>query len=784
MAEEARLTPLTREQTALMTTLILDTGLPAPRDVVAAVYERTDGVPLHIEELLGALAEEERTDSRAIRDADVPDTLEDAILQRIGRLSPEAQAVARSGAVIGRCFVPAVLAGIMDVPADSLDAPLRELIDEHVLEAPGLRGLYDYRHQVLSDVLYRSLPDTQRRRLHARAGEYGRELEGASEIHASVHFERAGMHAQAFRSALQGAQVAARLSSHREAFELYGRAVANLPQELPAIEQAQLFEAYAVEAAAVEETALGESAATRARERYLTAGDPVGAADQLVTIAGMARRNARPVSGRLAAIDAALAEAELLPAGPRASTVKASLNVELAYTSFDAIDLDGARTAIDAGLDAAREADDEEFVLWLSSLQGVLQSLTGEGPEALDRIAAAARDARKRGEEDGGVTAYRDGSVMAARVMDYRRAAALIEEGLRYADSIDQSHCAHIMAATGALVAWADGRWDESVALGRHALADRGCQRGAVMARWPIGYVAMGRGEAATATEQLAAAEAFGDASGLPDFVLAASWGRAELALLSGDLEGAIGLTEQAFELAQGVGERARMAPFVVTGVRARLAAGRPGDAERWMTQVGEMLKPVEWYASPALDHGAGLLALATGSVAAARGSLERAVRGWDTRGRTWEGLWARLDLATCLMRISRGVEARSLIAEVREAAEGLESRPLLARVEELERLNKRHGAEDVAWHPLTAREYEVARLIAAGMTNGEIASELTVSPRTVGSHVEHVLAKLGAARRTEIATWVASTVQPPVIRPEPPGAAAPVGAESSAAGR
>lgn len=50
LAEEARLAPLTLDQTALMTTLILATGLPAPRDVVDAVFERTDGIPLHIEE--------------------------------------------------------------------------------------------------------------------------------------------------------------------------------------------------------------------------------------------------------------------------------------------------------------------------------------------------------------------------------------------------------------------------------------------------------------------------------------------------------------------------------------------------------------------------------------------------------------------------------------------------------------------------------------------------------------------------------------------------------------
>ena len=97
LAEEARLAPLTYEQTALVTTLILGTGLPAPREVVKAVYERTDGIPLYIEELLGALGEDARDDGRAIRDAHVPETIEDAILARLSRLSEDARAVARAG---------------------------------------------------------------------------------------------------------------------------------------------------------------------------------------------------------------------------------------------------------------------------------------------------------------------------------------------------------------------------------------------------------------------------------------------------------------------------------------------------------------------------------------------------------------------------------------------------------------------------------------------------------------------------------------------------------------
>jgi DNA-binding NarL/FixJ family response regulator len=59
-----------------------------------------------------------------------------------------------------------------------------------------------------------------------------------------------------------------------------------------------------------------------------------------------------------------------------------------------------------------------------------------------------------------------------------------------------------------------------------------------------------------------------------------------------------------------------------------------------------------------------------------------------------------------------------------------------------------------------------VARLVAAGNTNRQIAAELFLAPKTVSAHVEHILAKLGAARRTEIAAWVAAL--PPGPDPTP----------------
>ena len=54
----------------------------------------------------------------------------------------------------------------------------------------------------------------------------------------------------------------------------------------------------------------------------------------------------------------------------------------------------------------------------------------------------------------------------------------------------------------------------------------------------------------------------------------------------------------------------------------------------------------------------------------------------------------------------------------------------------------------------LSAREQEVARLVARGLSNKAIAAQLHLSVRTVESHVRHVLAKAGLDNRTQLATW------------------------------
>jgi len=70
--------------------------------------------------------------------------------------------------------------------------------------------------------------------------------------------------------------------------------------------------------------------------------------------------------------------------------------------------------------------------------------------------------------------------------------------------------------------------------------------------------------------------------------------------------------------------------------------------------------------------------------------------------------------------------------------------------------------ASHAAPGPLGQREADVARLVAAGLTNKQIGARLFISERTVDSHVRNILNKLGFDSRTQIAAWMAASDQLP----------------------
>jgi DNA-binding CsgD family transcriptional regulator len=266
----------------------------------------------------------------------------------------------------------------------------------------------------------------------------------------------------------------------------------------------------------------------------------------------------------------------------------------------------------------------------------------------------------------------------------------------------------------------------------------------------------MGRGDTSRARTCLDEALALGSAMGELLRLSPPLWGLAETALLAGDPALAVRFCERGLAASESSQDSALAYPFLVTGTRAHLALGDPGAAERW---VETMEKTLGLRAFPgtqaAIDHGRGLILMAGGSTGRARDAFESAVRSWDARQRTWEGTWARLDLAACLLRSNRPAAAIALLDEVRSIADRLGSRPLMGRVNDLAAAARTRRPAGELWSPLSAREFEVARLISGGQTNREIAGVLGIADKTVSAHVEHILAKLGASRRSEVAAWV-----------------------------
>lgn len=61
----------------------------------------------------------------------------------------------------------------------------------------------------------------------------------------------------------------------------------------------------------------------------------------------------------------------------------------------------------------------------------------------------------------------------------------------------------------------------------------------------------------------------------------------------------------------------------------------------------------------------------------------------------------------------------------------------------------------------MTPREHDIARLVAVGMTNKEIAHELILSPRTIDHHVENLRRELGARNRAHLAAIVVRKGEP-----------------------
>ncbi len=195
---------------------------------------------------------------------------------------------------------------------------------------------------------------------------------------------------------------------------------------------------------------------------------------------------------------------------------------------------------------------------------------------------------------------------------------------------------------------------------------------------------------------------------------------------------------------------------------------GRLDEARR---ELAEWESRYEGPGYPALDEwrvrARSAIAVAAGDAAAAE-LLADVVRTSDALGAAEDAVWARLDLGRFLRgagdrqgAVSAYTNAATRAADLGAVSAGrIASRGLRALGVRAWRRGAHQGGAG-AMQELSARELEIARLVAAGSSNREIADLLALSPKTVDRHLTNTLAKVGVRNRTELAALVhASSVR------------------------
>ncbi|ANN18340.1 hypothetical protein SD37_23695 [Amycolatopsis orientalis] len=145
--------------------------------------------------------------------------------------------------------------------------------------------------------------------------------------------------------------------------------------------------------------------------------------------------------------------------------------------------------------------------------------------------------------------------------------------------------------------------------------------------------------------------------------------------------------------------------------------------------------------------------------IAARRNEHERAATLFGIAGALWERIGTTPEFAVNLPHVKHTAATRAAIGNTRFEQAYAAGRALSDAEAVRHALGEpapaSPSAADARTGILTKRETEIAGLIAKGLTNRDIAAELVISQRTVSTHVEHILTKLGFGNRAQIAVWV-----------------------------
>lgn len=205
-----------------------------PRPVRAAIADRSDGVPLYVEELAKSVLDGDQlsqpSQQRDLNVTSIPMTLHDSLLARIDRLSVKME-IPQAAAAIGREFSSHVLKTALGYRGSEVENALRRLISAQVVKAdPGRPGHFIFKHSLMRDAIYESMLSKAKKAVHRKiavALENTHSAGGSPHLLAQ-HWASGGNDAKAFEYYSHAAALAKANFANKEAIAYFRKSLDHL----------------------------------------------------------------------------------------------------------------------------------------------------------------------------------------------------------------------------------------------------------------------------------------------------------------------------------------------------------------------------------------------------------------------------------------------------------------------------------------------------------------------------------------------------------------------------
>jgi DNA-binding CsgD family transcriptional regulator len=775
-----RLHPLTLRDVTGMMQAMFGLARPAGPMFTRQIFELTGGSPLFIEEALAALLasgsiyrDPAGTWQRLGLDRiEVPTTIQDAVRQRVASLGGEARDVLAAAAVVGQRIEFDLLAETTGVSEQALVPPLADLRDAHLLTELE-PDVFAFRHALTRQIVVSSLLARQRRAWHLSVS---RAMQSLNEAQPDRYFEDLADHLVgaerwdlaldfAMRAGARSFELGAAFAAIRH-FGNAERAAAALRLPAPLMLYLQRGRAFAI----VGEFDLARADFERVADRAPGAGEAVLGCDANLELGLLwSGRDYAVAQGHL---ERALAIAR--DHGDPILLARCLNRVGNWHLNQDKPEraLAMHREALDVFArhgDRRGEGESHDLMAMASGIGGDLPASVWHGRQAL----AIFEDLGDRVGIAGTV-----GLDAANTVYDFQLLVGFgtlggmqthFERSVRIASEMDwpagQSYCLSVLGTVYA----AAGDFGQALdVLGDAlAIAERiGHDEWLVYALWGLGHTCLELGDRRAAREHLERALNLVRSLHSTLWIRGIAGTLARVLVMDGSLDAAEAII--ATELQPETSLTTILSRHLwLSRAELLLARGAPEDALAVIDRLyGTALHLRDEGDIPTLAIAKGKTLLDLGRCAEALSLVERA------RDTAWQqgGLVLAAHALTLLATLHTaagddgtgrevGDDARRLIDRIATSIRDLTARQVYVAAAAANLPGSGDSRQSSApVHPggLTGREYEVAQLVQAGLSNRDIADRLFLSERTIESHVSNALRKLGFASRAQIAAWAA----------------------------